>query len=39
MSEIDQVRNMFPHGYCGIDKLGRSIYIERIGCLQMEKLF
>ena len=39
MNEIDKVREFFPHGYCGTDKNGRSIYIERIGKLQMDKLF
>ena len=39
MTEIDLVRKYLPHGYCGIDKLGRPIYIERMGLLQMDELF
>ena len=29
--EKDQVKTAFPHGYHGIDKLGRLISIQRMG--------
>lgn len=38
-NELPQVRQFYPHGYHKTDKLGRPIYIERIGMLQLNKLF
>ncbi|CAD8202218.1 unnamed protein product [Paramecium pentaurelia] len=37
--ELPQVRTHYPHGYHKTDKMGRPIYIERIGMLQLNKLF
>ncbi|EDO08704.2 CRAL/TRIO domain family protein [Babesia bovis T2Bo] len=34
----DRVRQYFPHGYHGTDKLGRPIYIERMGHGSCSKL-
>lgn len=38
-SEIDEVKKLYPHGYHKTDKLGRCIYIERIGQLNLDELF
>jgi len=38
-SERDAVQAIYPHGYHGVDRIGRPIYIERIGILNVPKLF
>jgi hypothetical protein len=37
--EIHLVRKFYPHGYFQHDKIGRPIYIERIGLIQLTELF
>lgn len=37
--ELDQVKQQFPHGYHGLDKIGRPIYIERMGAMDTQKLY
>ena len=37
--ELDTVKKIYPHGYHGIDKQGRPVYIERFGVLNVPKLF
>ncbi|EAR98487.2 CRAL/TRIO, amine-terminal domain protein (macronuclear) [Tetrahymena thermophila SB210] len=38
-NELAEVRHHYPHGYHKTDKLGRPIYIERIGMLKLTQLF
>ena len=37
--EIDQVNEVYPHGYHKTDRQGRPIYIERFGLINVEALW
>ena len=38
-TEFDQVQAVYPHAYHKTDKLGRPVYIERLGMLNITALW
>jgi hypothetical protein len=38
-TEYEKVKEIYPTGYHGVDKQGRPVYIERLGTLDVPKIF
>lgn len=36
--EYDAIKRCYPHGFHGVDRFGRPLYIERIGLVDLNKL-
>ena len=37
--QAKNVNKFYPRGYCGVDKIGRPIYVERSGYVNPDKMW